>query len=242
MARAFTSASISASCESSRRSSSSASWATARDCTTPSWSSSTCRCVPPAPALRTVSAFRRSNAPCRCWNSPKRRNVMSIALCSSSGLLSTMYAKTPRAAASLTQTPSYVSRSAITGQNASATIRRSAATRARRSRRGRPVPRLGAACRDCGHVGDVDLSRITSWPSPSTTAASSSSRSDPLIRDQDAKVVNAIQALPSVAEGKTRTCAGGQTLLTDLEGVSRRTEIVANTTNPAPVRQKSVLG
>jgi hypothetical protein len=43
---------------------------------------------------------RRPNAPCRLWYSVKRCNVMSIALCSSSGVVSTMYAKMPRFAAS----------------------------------------------------------------------------------------------------------------------------------------------
>ena len=43
---------------------------------------------------------RRPNAPCRLWYSENRWSVMSIALCSSSGVVSTMYAKTPRLAAS----------------------------------------------------------------------------------------------------------------------------------------------
>ena len=39
---------------------------------------------------RDSSAVRSTNAPCTPWNSAKRRRVISIALCSSSGRLSTM--------------------------------------------------------------------------------------------------------------------------------------------------------
>ena len=91
------SASSRASRDSSRRSSSSARWATVRLWTTPSWSSSSCRrCAASAPAPASVSRRGARTHPAPPGTRAKRRNVMSIALCSSSGRLSTMYAYTPR--------------------------------------------------------------------------------------------------------------------------------------------------
>ena len=53
------------------------------------------------PLARSITA-RRPNAPSRFWNSANRRSTISIESCSCCGLVSVMYANTPRLAASLT--------------------------------------------------------------------------------------------------------------------------------------------
>ena len=232
MARAFSSAFCSASRESSRRSSSSASCATARDCTTPSWSSSTWRCcVSLRPFSRSVSAFRRSNAPCRCWNSPKRRNVMSIALCSSSGP-AVDDVRENAARRRLVDPDSVIGveerdhRAERLGHDLGDLVQRVLGALAEADQR-----HIGAlAGRDRGDVGDVDLARDHLVAEPVDHLCQQSSRSAPLIRDQDAKVVNAVQALPSVAEGRREGAQEGRRCLLTERASRVRAEIVANTT------------
>ena len=103
---------------------------------------------------------------------------MSIVLCISSALPSTMYAKMPRFAASLTQTGSSDSSSAITGQDASRTISEIMSSACSPLMPSPTNARSGCSRSVAAATSATSSSReITSWPSPVTISAIRSSRS-----------------------------------------------------------------
>ena len=83
---------------------------------------------------------------------------------------------------------------------------------------------------DRGHVGNVDLARDHLVAEPVDDAGEQFQSIRALIRDQDAKVVNVVQALPSVEEREDEKLRRRADVLAAERASRVAAEIVANTT------------